>query len=163
MYSKAMRIHYIYNMYFKSYRMFSKNCYVGGATMAHSGAGRTLPVRGGYPVQVFDRGPGSLRVDVGYLNRDHASSAGRSMWKKEGTERQGAPPAKIVVEQWICLVLGFICMVFGIWGLCIESGQSALSSHMAWLGSLYVPTLRVTAIVCVGLGVTLIRRGWAHL
>jgi cytochrome c oxidase assembly factor CtaG len=85
------------------------------------------------------------------------------MWKKEGTERQGAPPARIVVEQWICFVLGFICMAFGIGGLCIKPGHAALSSYMAQLGSLYVPTLRVTAIVCIGFGVTLIRRGWAHL
>lgn len=163
MYSRAMWIHYIYNMYLKAYRMFSESCYVRGATMARSGAGRTLPAKGKYPVQVFDRDPGSLRVDVGYLDREHASSAGRRTWKKEATERQGAPSARIVVEQWVCFVLGFLCMAFGIWGLCIESGQSALSSYMAWLGSLYAPTLRVTAMVCAGFGVTLIRRGWAHL
>jgi hypothetical protein len=131
--------------------------------MAHSGAGRTLPAKGRYPAQVFDCGPGSLRVDVGYLDPAHASSPEPRTWKKEETERQGAPPTKIVVEQWICFVLGCLCIAFGICGLCIESGQSALSSYMAWLGSLYVPTLRVTAMVCVGLGVTLIRRGWAHL
>ena len=128
--------------------------------MAHSGVCRPLPTKGRCPVQVFDRGPGSLRVDVGYLDREPASSAGRRTWKKEGNERQGAPSARIVVEQWICFVLGFVCMAFGIWGLCIKSGESALSSYIAWLGSLYVPTLRVTAIVCVGLGVMLIRRGW---
>jgi hypothetical protein len=131
--------------------------------MAHSGAGRPLPIKDRYSVKAFDRGPGSLRVDVGYLDREPISSAGRRAWKKEGNERQGAPSAKIVVEQWICFVLGFFCMAVGIWGLCIKSGQSALSSHIAWLGSLYVPTLRVTAIVCIGLGIVLIRRGWAHL
>jgi hypothetical protein len=131
--------------------------------MAHPSAGRLLPTKGRYSVKVFDRGPGSLRVDVGYLDREPALSAGRRTWKKEGNERQGAPSPTIVVEQWICLVLGFACVAFGLWGLCIKSGQSALSSYIAWLGSLYVPTLRVTAIVCVGLGVMLIRRGWAHL
>lgn len=132
--------------------------------MAHSGASRTLPTKSKYhPVQVFDRGPGSLRTDVGNLNRDYASSTGRSTRNKERIERLGAPPARIVVEQWICFVLGSICTAFGIWGLCIKSGQSAHSSYMACLGSLYVPTLRVTAIVCVGFGVKLIRRGWAHL
>ena len=131
--------------------------------MAYSGAGRPLPTKGRYSVKVFDRGSGSLRVDVGYLDREPALSAGRRTWKKEGNERQGAPSPTIVVEQWICLVLGFACVAFGLWGLCIKSGQSALSSYIAWLGSLYVPTLRVTAIVCVGLGVMLIRRGWAHL
>jgi hypothetical protein len=131
--------------------------------MAHSGAGRPLPAKGRYPVRVFDQGPGSLRVDIGYLNREPALSAGRKIWKKDENEQQGAPSAKIVIEQWICLVLGLACMTSGIWGLCIKSGQTALSSYIAWLGSLYVPTLRATAIVCVGLGVMLIRRGWAHL
>jgi hypothetical protein len=125
--------------------------------------GTTLTTKVISPIQINDRGPGSLRIDVGYLNRDHTSSTGRSTWKKEGTERQGAPPARIVVEQWICFVLGFICMAFGIVGLCIKPGHAALSSYMAQVGSLYVPTLRVTAIVCIGFGVTLIRRGRAHL
>jgi hypothetical protein len=131
--------------------------------MAHSGAGRPLPIKGRYSAKVSDRGPSSLRVDVGYLDREPISSAGRRAWKKEGNERQDAPSDKIVIEQWICFVLGFFCMAVGIWGLCIKSGQSALSSYIAWLGSLYVPTLRVTAIVCIGLGIMLIRRGWAHL
>jgi hypothetical protein len=131
--------------------------------MAHSGAGRTLATKGRYPVQVFDRGPGSLHPDVGYLDRERASSAGRRMWKREGNELQGAPSATIVVEQWICFVLGFVCMACGIWGICMKSGQSALSTYIAWLGSLYVPALRITAAVCLGLGVMLVRRGWAHL
>ncbi len=41
--------------------------------------------------------------------------------------------------------------------------HDALSAHIAWLGSLHTPTLRVTAVVCIGLGVVLARRGWAHL
>ena len=40
--------------------------------------------------------------------------------------------------------------------------QNALSAYIASRGSLYVPTLRVTAVVCIGLGVLLARRGWAH-
>ena len=56
----------------------------------------------------------------------------------------------------------FYRMAFGMWGICMRPGQGALSEHIAWLGSLYA-TLRVTAVVCVGLGVMLIRRGWAHL
>ena len=131
--------------------------------MARSGAGRTLASKGRYPVQVFDRGPGSLHADVGYLDHERTLSAGRRMWKKEGSKQQGAPPATIVVEQWICFVLGFVCMACGIWGICMKSGQSALSTSIAWLGSLYVPTLRVTAAVCLALGVMLVRRGWTHL
>jgi hypothetical protein len=124
--------------------------------MAHSGTGRTLAAKGRYPIQIFDRGPSSLHPDVGY--RERASSAGRRMWAREGNE----PTATIVVEQWICFVLGFVCMACGIWGICMKPGQSALSIYIAWLGSLYVPALRITAAACLGLGVMLVRRGWAH-
>jgi hypothetical protein len=84
--------------------------------------------------------------------------------EKGGGEQESAQPKKIVViEQWICLVLGLVCMAFGMWGLCMKPEQDAFSAHIAWLGSLYMPTLRVTAIVCTGFGVMLVRRGWAHL
>ena len=59
--------------------------------------------------------------------------------------------------------MGLVCMASGVWGIWMKPGQEALSEHIAWLGSLYLPTLRVTAGVCFGLGVMLIRRGWAHL
>ena len=132
--------------------------------MAHSGAGRALPAKGRYPAQVFGRSLNSLRVDVGYPNREHSSSAGQETWKKEGNERQGASPSKmIIVEQWICFVLGFACIAFGIFGICMKPEQDALSAYIAWLGLPYMPTLRVTAVVCIGLGVMLTRRGWAHL
>jgi hypothetical protein len=132
--------------------------------MAHSGAGRTLPAKGRYPVQVVDPSPRSLRVDVGYRNREHTSSAGQKTWKEEEKERQGIPPARmIVVEQWICFILGFVCIAFGILGICMKPGQDALSAYIAWLGMPYMRTLRVTAVVCIGLGVMLARRGWAHL
>jgi hypothetical protein len=78
-------------------------------------------------------------------------------------EQKGASPKTTVVEQWICFVLGFVCMAFGAWGICMRPGQYALSEYIAWLGSLYVPALRLTAVACLGLGVMLIRRGWSHL
>jgi len=132
--------------------------------MADSGTGRTLATKGRNPVQVWDRAPCSIHGDVGYLNHDRAWSARRRMWKKEVCEQKGGPPKKIVViEQWICFLLGFICVAFGIWGICMKSGHQALSAYIAWLGSLYVPTLRVIAVVCLGFGVMLVRRGWAHL
>jgi hypothetical protein len=40
----------------------------------------------------------------------------------------------VVVEQWICLVLGFVCMGFGMWAICMKPEQDALSAHIAWLG-----------------------------
>jgi hypothetical protein len=117
--------------------------------MAHSGTGKILTAKGGYLVQDFGHRPGSLR--------------GQKMRKKEEIEQKSASPKTIVVEQWICFVLGFVCMAFGAWGICIRLEQYALSEYIAWLGSLYVPALRLMAVVCLGTGVMLIRRGWSHL
>jgi hypothetical protein len=78
-------------------------------------------------------------------------------------QRSAQPKAIAVIEQWVCFVLGLVCMAFGIWGICVKPEERTLSASIAWLGSLYIPTLRVTAVVCLGLGVTLVRLGWAHL
>jgi hypothetical protein len=132
--------------------------------MADMGIGRILTTKVIAPVQGYDRGTVSLHEDVGRLGRERSLSVGRGIRKKGGDEEKRAQTTTIVViEQWICLVLGFTCIAFGMWGICMKPGQDALSEHIAWLGSLYMPTLRVTAVVCVGLGVMLIRRGWAHL
>ena len=117
--------------------------------MAHSGTSRILAAKGGYTIQDFGHRPGSL--------------CGQKRRKKEEVEQKSASPKTIVVEQWLCFVLGCVCMAFGVWGICMKPEQDVLSAHIVWLGSLYMPTLRVTAVVCIGLGVVLARRGWAHL
>jgi hypothetical protein len=129
-----------------------------------TGIGRILTTKVISPIQGYDRAAASLHEAVGHLGRERPLSVGRRIRKKGGDEQKSAQPTTIaVIEQWICLVLGLVCMAFGMWGICMKPGQGALSEHIAWLGSLYMPTLRVTAVVCVGLGVMLIRRGWAHL
>jgi hypothetical protein len=115
--------------------------------MAHSSADRVWAAKVEYPVQDFSQRPGSFR--------------GRRM--QEETEQRDAPPNTIVVEQWICFILGFACVAFGTWGLCMRPGRHPLSHQIAWLGSLYVPALRLTAAACLGMGLMLIRRGWSHL
>ena len=131
---------------------------------AETGIGRILTTKVISPIQGYDRGAASLQEEVGHLSRDRTLSVGQRVREKGGGKQKDAQPKTIVViEQWICLVLGLICMAFGMWGICMRPGQGTLSEHIAWLGSLYMPTLRVTAVVCVGLGVMLIRRGWAHL
>ena len=116
--------------------------------MAHSDTGRVLTAKGRYLVHDFGHHAGTLH--------------GRKMRKQEEVAKS-APPNTIVVEQWICFVLGFVCMAFGVWGICMSPGQYALSEYIAWLGSLYLPSLRLTAVACLGMGVMLIRRGWSHL
>jgi len=131
--------------------------------MADTGIGRILPTKVISPIQSYDRGTGSLHEDVGHLSRERTLSVGQGAREKGGGEQENVQPKMIVViEQWICLVLGLVCMAFGMWGICMKPEQDALSAYIAWLGSHYMPTLRLTAVVCVGLGVMLIRRGWAH-
>jgi hypothetical protein len=128
--------------------------------MADLGTDRILATKGTSPIQGYDHGTGSLHESVGHLGRERTLSVGQGVREKGGFERKSAQPTTIVViEQWICFVLGLICMAFGMWGICMKPEQDALSAYIAWLGSLYVPMLRVTAVVCVGLGVMLIRRG----
>jgi hypothetical protein len=132
----------------------------GDPLMAGIGTGRILATKVISPIRGYDRGTGSLHGDVGHLGRERTLSVGQGAREKRGDERKSAPPTTIaVIEQWICFVLGLVCMAFGIWGICMKPEQDVLSAYIAWLGSLYVSTLRVTAVVCVGLGVMLIRRG----
>jgi len=128
--------------------------------MADTGTGQILATKVISPIRGSDRGTGSLHEDVGHLGRERTLSVGQGVREKRGDERKSAQPTTIVViEQWICFVLGLVCIAFGIWGICMKPEEDALSAYIAWLGSLYVPTLRVTAAVCVGLGVMLIRGG----
>ena len=128
--------------------------------MADTGTDRILATTVISPIHSYERGTSSLHEDVGHLSRERTLSVGQGAREKRGDERKSAPPTTIaVIEQWICFVLGLVCMAFGIWGICMKPEQDALSAYTAWLGSLYMPTLRVTAVVCVGFGVMLIRRG----
>ena len=132
--------------------------------MADTRTGQILAIKVRSSIQSYDRGTRRLHEDAGHLSRDRTLSVGQGVREKGGGEQESAQPKMtVVIEQWICLVLGLVCIVFGIWGICMSPEKDVLSAHIAWLGSLYMPTLRVTAVVCIGLGVMLARRGWAHL
>ena len=75
-------------------------------------------------------------------------------------EQKGALfKAIVVIEQWIYLVWGIVGIACGIWGMCIKPGP--LPARLAWLGWLYLPTLRVTAVMCLSMALLLVRRGWS--
>jgi hypothetical protein len=132
--------------------------------MADTGIGRILTTKVISPAQGYDRGIGNFQENAKHLGHERTVNVRQGVGEKGGDkQKSGQPTTVAVIEQWICLVLGLVCMAFGVWGICMEPGQNALSEHIAWLGLLYMPTLRVTAVVCVGLGVMLARRGWAHL
>jgi hypothetical protein len=124
------------------------------AMMADTDTGRTLTTKVISPIQSYDPGTRSLHEDVGSLSRERTSSAGQGVRERGGEQESAQPKAIVVIEQWICVILGLVCMVFGIWGIYMKPEQDALSAYTAWLGSLYMPTLRVTAVACIGLGGT---------
>src|SRR5882757_2658869 len=122
--------------------------------MADTGTGRILATKVISSIQSYDRGTRSLHEDVGHLSRERTLSVGQSVREKGGGEQKNAQPTtSAVIEQWICLVLGLVCIAFGVWGLCMQPEQGALSEYIVWLGSRDMPTSRETAVVCIGLGV----------
>ena len=78
--------------------------------MADTGIGRILPTEVIYPIQSYDRGTGSLHEDVGALRRERTLRVGQGVRKKGlGKQESAQPEMIVVVEQWICLVLGLVC------------------------------------------------------
>ena len=76
--------------------------------------------------------------------------------------RKSTPSWAIAIEQWLCFVLGVICIVCGAFGVLARQVKGPLSGSFAWLGSAYLPTLRVTAFLCFLMGLLLMRRGWSR-
>jgi len=96
------------------------------------------------------------------FDHDGTLCAGRRTEKKSEPEQNDFPLTSIVViEQWICLVLGIVCVVSGILGIAMNLDQNALPTGLAWTGSVYVRMLRISAAACLALGVMLVRLGWA--
>jgi hypothetical protein len=65
-----------------------------------------------------------------------------------------------VIGQWTCFVLGVVCIVCGAFGIFAKHIEGQPSASVAWLGSAYMPTLRGTALLCLFMGLLLVRRGW---
>ena len=84
--------------------------------------------------------------------------------KAESTARDepknSTPAMAAAIGQWICFVLGVVCIVCGAFGIRLKHIEGPPSASVAWLGSAYMPTLRVTALLCLFLGLLLVRRGW---
>ena len=84
--------------------------------------------------------------------------------KAESTPRdqpkEFTPSMAAVIGQWICFVLGGVCIVCGACGIFAKHIEGPPSASVAWLGSAYMPTLRVTALLCLFMGLLLVRHGW---
>jgi hypothetical protein len=123
---------------------------------ADIGAGRILAAKSMPPIH---DDAGSHREGMIRIDHERASRAEQGMKMNGETSRF---KLIVAVEQWICLVLGVVCIASGIWGIFLNASQNGLSTCLAWLGSAYVPTLRVTATGCLVMGLVLVRRGVAQ-
>jgi hypothetical protein len=97
---------------------------------------------------------------VGNPHENRARLVGSSRRNREPTTTTN--PTILAVVQWLCLLWGLVCMACGVWGMCMKYDQELPSGDIPWLGSMYGPTLRGTAVVCFVSGVVLVRRGLAR-
>jgi hypothetical protein len=100
----------------------------------------------------------SFHKDHSHIAHERTSEVPR---RDEGTSR--TIPRIVVAEQWLCLLLGLICMIFGVYGLFMKYSQDSPNAYIRWLGPAYGPVLRFTAISCIALGAVLVRHGLARL
>jgi hypothetical protein len=111
-------------------------------------------------------GKGGHAVDspTGFAHRTYRQPMNAKQ-KAESTARDEAkdltPARASVIEQWICFVLGMVCIVCGAFGIFAEQIEDSPSASVAWLGSAYMPTLWVTALLCLVMGLLLVRHGWS--
>jgi hypothetical protein len=107
------------------------------------------------------RSPVEAHADIAENpHEDQARLTGRSERDREATTPTN--PTIVAVEQWLCLLLGLVCMVCGVWGICMKYDQELPFGYIPWLGSMYGPTLRGTAVACFVSGAVLVRRGLAR-
>jgi hypothetical protein len=129
--------------------------------MPDTRAGRSPATTCGSPVQDGDRDTCRHSGGVENLDSMPVSRAGRKERSKGADKQNKASLATIVaIEQWVCFALGITCMAFGISGICMKCSVDTLRADIGWLGPVYVPTLRVTAVVCLVMGAVLVRRAW---
>jgi hypothetical protein len=107
---------------------------------------------------------------AGSFHKDHPRIADE--WTPETrrrsriTKRDEVPPRTIprivIAEQWLCFLLGLICMICGVYGLFVKYSQDSPFAYIQRLGPAYGPVLRTTAIACIALGAVLVRCGLAN-
>ena len=125
--------------------------------MAGTGVGQTLATQGRSAVSGSARS--HQKVDR-RLGREGTLNSEQRIEKQGEANQSGFPVSLVVViEQWICLGLGLICMISGILGISMSTCQNDLSAHLAYAGFGYVSLLRITATACLTLGIVLIRLG----
>jgi hypothetical protein len=101
------------------------------------------------------------RAGIAGIARGDRARHARSSERDEQAAMPTSPNI-VVAEQWLCFLLGFICVACGGWGICMKYSLDLSSGYISWLGSAYGPTLRFTAVACLVSGAVLLRRGLAR-
>jgi hypothetical protein len=130
--------------------------------MASGDTGRTLTTHFGSMGKGRDH---AADIPATFLRRTYRQprNAKQMAESTAGDRPKDLTPSRVaVIGQWICFVLGMVCIVSGAFGIFAEPIEDPPSVFVAWLGSAYMPTLRVTAILCLFLGLLLVRRGWGN-
>jgi hypothetical protein len=71
------------------------------------------------------------------------------------------PARTAIIGQWICFVLGVVCIVSGAFGISTKRIEDPPSASVAWLGSAFMPALWGAALLCIFMGLLLVRHGWS--
>ena len=98
-------------------------------------------------------------VRIAYDRTPEPRREGRHTKRDEGTTL--IVPRIVIAEQWLCFLLGLICMICGVCGLFMKYNQNSPFPYIEWLGPIYGPILRSTAIACFVVGAVLARCGLA--
>src|SRR5271154_6206984 len=90
---------------------------------------------------------GSVETLAGRFRKDHVRIAydrppeprrgGQKTKRDEGTTR--IVPRSVVAEQWLCFLLGLICVICGVCGLFMKYEQDSPFASIGWLGAAHEP------------------------
>ena len=85
---------------------------------------------------------GSVETLAGTFHKDHVRIAydrtpelrqgGQNTKRDVGTTR--IVPRIVVAKQWLCFLLGLICMICGVCGLFMKCEQDTPFAYIGWLG-----------------------------
>jgi hypothetical protein len=130
--------------------------------MASGDTGRTLTAYFSSLCSGFDHTGGSPRTWSSSRTYRPPLNAKQKSESTTGDEPKDFTPSRAaVIRQWICFVLGVVCVAYGAYGVFAKPIEGPPSAFVAWLGSAYLPALRIAALLCFFMGVLLMRRGWS--
>jgi hypothetical protein len=98
-------------------------------------------------------------VRIAYARTPGPRRGGQNSKRDEGATR--IVPRIVVAEQWLCFLLGLICVICGVCGLFMKYNQDSPFAYIRWLKPAHEPILRFTAIACFVVGAVLVRCGLA--